>query len=277
MRLHKLAAAALLGVAALGVSACATGIPAQVTRYSALPVPQGQSFFVVPANGVQSGLEFQRYAAIVSQHLAAKGYREAATTAAADMLVKVNYTVSEGVTEVREDRMAGASMGDPFGYGDPFYSRSYGQPYYSRYGYYGRYRDPFYYGWGDPFYSRYGSRYGGYSPYGRYGSRFGYGGYGSRYGYGGYGNRYGSGGQSGYDGYSQGMPVREYTVYESELDLDIVRRVDNAPLFDGKAVARSGTDELGVLVPNLIEAMFTNFPGRNGETVRITVPVRKQS
>jgi hypothetical protein len=25
-------------------------------------------------------------------------------------------------------------------------------------------------------------------------------------------------------------------------------------------------------VPNLVEAMFTNFPGRSGETVRITVP-----
>ncbi len=268
MRLHKLAAAAFLGVAALGVSACATGIPAKVTRYSAMPIPQGQSFYVVPADGVQPGLEFQRYASIVSQHLAARGYRPAASTAAADLLVKVRYDVAEGETEYREDRMARSRMSDPFynGYYDPFYSRFYGRPYYSRYGYYGRYRDPFYYGWGDPFYSRYGgygSRYGGYG-----------GGYGSRYGsrYGGYGGGYG-----GYGGYGGGVPVREYTVFESELDLDIVRRLDNAPLFDGKAVARSGTDELGVLVPNLIEAMFTNFPGRNGETVRITVPVRKQS
>ena len=47
-------------------------------------------------------------------------------------------------------------------------------------------------------------------------------------------------------------------------------------MFEGKAQARSQTDELGVLVPNLIEAMFTNFPGRNGETVKITVPARKR-
>ena len=63
-----------------------------------------------------------------------------------------------------------------------------------------------------------------------------------------------------------------YTVFRSELEMDIVRRADNAPLFEGRAQARSQTDQTGVLVPNLIEAMFTGFPGRNGETVRITVP-----
>jgi hypothetical protein len=47
-------------------------------------------------------------------------------------------------------------------------------------------------------------------------------------------------------------------------------------LFQGQAQARSQTDETGVLVPNLIEAMFTGFPGRSGETVKITVPARKQ-
>ena len=65
-------------------------------------------------------------------------------------------------------------------------------------------------------------------------------------------------------------------MYKSELSLDIVRRVDNQELFDGRAVARSQTDELGTLVPNLIEAMFTNFPGHNGETVKITVPAKKR-
>ena len=44
MRIRNIAAAALLGVAALGVSGCATGLPANVTRYSAMPIPQGQSF-----------------------------------------------------------------------------------------------------------------------------------------------------------------------------------------------------------------------------------------
>ena len=71
-------------------------------------------------------------------------------------------------------------------------------------------------------------------------------------------------------------PIRSYTVYKSYLDLDIVRKGDNAALFEGHAKARSQTDELGVLVPNLVEAMFTGFPGRNGETVKITVPARKK-
>ena len=47
MRIHKLAAAALLGVAALAVSGCAASLPTKVTRYS-VAIPQGQSFYVVP-------------------------------------------------------------------------------------------------------------------------------------------------------------------------------------------------------------------------------------
>ena len=221
MRIRKLAAAALVGVAALGLSACATGLPAKVTRYSAMPIPQGQSFYVVPGAGVQPGLEFKRFAALVTQQMAARGYRPAASTAAADMLVRVGYNVDRGTQEIDVD---------PFAYNDPFlYGRGfYGRPYYSRYGYYGA-RSPFYWGWNDPFWYR-----GGFND-----------------------------------------PIRAYTVYKSQLDLDIVRRVDNAPLFDGRAMARSQTDELGTLVPNLVEAMFTNFPGQNGETVRITVPSRR--
>ena len=58
--------------------------------------------------------------------------------------------------------------------------------------------------------------------------------------------------------------VDSYTVYVSHLDLDIRRRVDNASLFEGHAKARSRTDELNRLVPNLVEAMFTGFPGTFG-------------
>ena len=69
MRIRKLSAAVAMGVAALGLSACAESISTTVSRYQAMPAPQGQSFFVVPdspmaANG---GLEFQRYAGIVAQ------------------------------------------------------------------------------------------------------------------------------------------------------------------------------------------------------------------
>lgn len=69
-------------------------------------------------------------------------------------------------------------------------------------------------------------------------------------------------------GYSD---VRSYTLFTSQLDLDIVRTADGEPLFDGRARARSRDDDLTELVPNLVTAMFTGFPGNSGEDVRITI------
>ena len=221
MRIQRLAAAAALGVAAAAVSGCATGLPTNVTRYSTA-IPQGQSFYVVPADGMLRGLEFNNFASLVSQQMIARGYRQAPSTASADMLVKIGYGVDHGTQHISVDPFYGSS---PY-YGGGFY----GRPYWARFGYRGYYRSPFYWGWDDPFW--YGSPYGG---------------------------------------------AREYTVYQSELNLGIVRRIDNAPLFDGRAMARSQTDELGTLVPNLVEAMLTDFPGENGKTVKITIPARKRA
>ena len=41
MRIFKLAAAAMLGVRAIGLAGCATGFPAKVSRYQAMPAPAG--------------------------------------------------------------------------------------------------------------------------------------------------------------------------------------------------------------------------------------------
>jgi len=30
------------------------------------------------------------------------------------------------------------------------------------------------------------------------------------------------------------------------------------------------------VVPSLVDAMYTGFPGRNGEVVKITIPARQQ-
>ena len=67
-----------------------------------------------------------------------------------------------------------------------------------------------------------------------------------------------------------------YTVYISAVSLKIDRRVDGTRLFEGQAEAASTSNRLGYLVPNLVEAMFTGFPGNSGETVRISVAPEKK-
>ena len=107
----------------------------------------------------------------------------------------------------------------------------------------------------------------------RFGLRFGYGtGWGPYRPYWGYGHRawvygfddpflYGSS----YD------EVESYTVYQSELDMRIERKNGGQRVFEGTAKAMSSDNDLTGLVPNLIEAMFTNFPGNSGQTVKITL------
>ena len=68
--------------------------------------------------------------------------------------------------------------------------------------------------------------------------------------------------------------ISSYTVYTS----GIVLKIDDATghrLFEGKAEAASTSNKLSYLVPNLIEAIFTDFPGTSGKTVRITVAPEK--
>ncbi len=77
--------------------------------------------------------------------------------------------------------------------------------------------------------------------------------------------------------WDDGYDISSYTVYTSYLDMDIRRTRDGESLFEGLAQARSRNDELPVLVPNLVEAMFTGFPGNSGETVRITVAPERES
>jgi len=211
----KFTAAAMLGVAALGLSACATSLNTTVSRYQAMPAPQGQTFFVVPGDGMAAngGLEFQRYAGLVAQQMQARGYAPATGPSNATMLVQLGYQVDHGQTRVVEDPFRRSR----FAYGgySPFY--------YPRFGF----RSAFSYGWDDPFW-------------------------------------YGGG-------------IDSYVEYHSEIDLHIRAARSNQPLFDGRAQARSQTNRLDVVLPSLVEAMFTNFPGQNGETVKITIPTKPRS
>jgi Domain of unknown function (DUF4136) len=136
MPTNKLAAAALLGISALGLSACATGLRTEVSRFQAMPAPQGQSFYIMPMNSAdQGGLEFSGYAEQVAQNLQAIGYARAPSLSQATLVVNVGYDVSEPQTEIE-------SYPSHYGYG--------GYPgYWGGWGYRGWGHG--YWGWGDPF------------------------------------------------------------------------------------------------------------------------------
>ncbi|MXP47537.1 DUF4136 domain-containing protein [Altererythrobacter luteolus] len=65
--------------------------------------------------------------------------------------------------------------------------------------------------------------------------------------------------------------VRSYTIYTSGIDMKIDNGATGERLFEGKAQAVSTSNRLQYLVPNLVEAMFTDFPGNSGETLRISI------
>jgi len=75
-----------------------------------------------------------------------------------------------------------------------------------------------------------------------------------------------------YDPFLTGrQDVRSYTIYTSGIDMKIDSATTGQRLFEGKAQAVSTSNRLQELVPNLVDAMFTDFPGNSGETLRITI------
>src|SRR3546814_8175461 len=66
--------------------------------------------------------------------------------------------------------------------------------------------------------------------------------------------------------------VYSYTVYSSFLSMKIMRTGGGDRVFEGRAETQIRSDDLTTLVPNLVKAMFTNFPGRSGETVKVKIP-----
>jgi hypothetical protein len=104
-------------------------------------------------------------------------------------------------------------------------------------------------GFGDPYFGRFG--------------RFG--------GFGGFNRGYAFGFYDPFLGGFGGPEVRSYTIYTSDIELKIDSTADGKRLFEGKAEAVSRSNRLPNLVPNLVDAIFTDFPGGSGETVRITI------
>lgn len=217
-----LAAPALM----LAAGACTTPFRADVARFQQLPPPQGQTFSIRPADTrMEGGLEFQQYAALVSQELSRQGYQPAQGRGGS-LVVTLNYGVDQGHEKVVTTPGFGPGFGRWGGYG------GFGYGGFGHSGYrWGRFGGRFGYGWADPFW---------YDPWGY-------------------------------------PDVRSYTYYVSFLTMEISRAADGRKLFEGRARARSTTSQLTTLVPNLVEAMFTGFPGRSGEEIRITVPPPQRS
>jgi hypothetical protein len=69
--------------------------------------------------------------------------------------------------------------------------------------------------------------------------------------------------------------VDSYTVYVSQLKLRI-DKADGGRVFEGTASAQSLSNKLTYLVPNLVDAIFQGFPGKDGEQVKVTIPPEGQ-
>lgn len=100
-------------------------------------------------------------------------------------------------------------------------------------------------------------------------SRFAYGPYGYWPGWSMWGPGY-------YDPFWDRPEVYSYTLYRSFLDMEI-RRAGGDSVFEGRAETDARTNELPRLVPQLVRAMFTNFPGKSGETVRVKLESARET
>jgi len=121
-------------------------------------------------------------------------------------------------------------------------------------------------------YSHYGSYYGRYTnpwfPYRGYRSGY-YGYYGSPYGYGGVYDPFGN--------YSLGMAprVRTYANYNRHLKMIIKPNRDSSQnLYEGEVKSTGRSNRLHEIMPYMVQAFFTNFPGVSGasESVSIELP-----
>lgn len=108
-----------------------------------------------------------------------------------------------------------------------------------------------------PFYGGYGGLYG----------RFGYGGFGS------YGPFYGGPFYGG--GFFNDFDRVDVDIYRHRFELDIdSKSVAGKRFYEGR-VETSDSNSAPTVVPALIRALFTDFPGNNGQTRRVDVPMER--
>lgn len=66
--------------------------------------------------------------------------------------------------------------------------------------------------------------------------------------------------------------VYSFTVYPSFLEVDIQRAADNSPLFEGRAETTTRVNNLPEVMPKLVSALFTDFPGEPARSKVVRVP-----
>ncbi|MGE5545692.1 MAG: DUF4136 domain-containing protein [Solirubrobacterales bacterium] len=196
----------------LVVAACGpTMVQTDVTRFHQLPIADGtRSFTILPDDGQRGSLEFQRYAELTANQLAAYGWHPVPSSAQADAVAFLHWGIGPSRTEVWSSP---STVYGGYGYG-------WHHPYW-----YGGGAMPF----GDPF------------PY---------------------------------------WETQSATYYPKWVSVEILdaaawKAGQRLVLFEGRAVTESGGREITPLVPYLMRALFTGFPGASGRTVHVNVPLEK--
>ncbi|MDT7934880.1 MAG: DUF4136 domain-containing protein [Sphingomonadaceae bacterium] len=71
-------------------------------------------------------------------------------------------------------------------------------------------------------------------------------------------------------GFGWGNDIYSYTKYPARLRVEM-RRADGSVIFEGRAVADTRSRDLTRIVPLLTRSLFTDFPGRNGQTLIVSI------
>jgi hypothetical protein len=66
--------------------------------------------------------------------------------------------------------------------------------------------------------------------------------------------------------------VYSFTVYPAFVEVDILRAADKTSLFEGRAETTTRVNDLPSTMPNLVTALFTDFPGASARSTTVRVP-----
>lgn len=69
--------------------------------------------------------------------------------------------------------------------------------------------------------------------------------------------------------------VYSFTVYPAFLEVDIRRASDNVALFEGRAETTTRVNDLPSTMPQLVTALFTDFPGPSSRSTVVRVPASR--